>query len=241
LDAFAIVPGAQVGPYEVLDTLGRGGMGVVFRARHIQNGKLYALKTVKAQSPHLLSSIRREIQRLRRLSHPGVVQLRDDGVFRNLPWYTMELFDCGTWEQFNEHHHQASAGKRKPLPQTALQELLIRALSLCDALAYIHGEGVVHRELCPSTFPSVIHQIMQRGGSASEPQKGVRNVSAQRLQDRRLAVPFTRCGIAERICLATLPVASCFQPVTRMSSSQHLITNHADHVRFSCDPHEAIP
>lgn len=147
MDAFAIVPGAQVGPYEVLDQLGRGGMGVVFRARHIQSGKLYALKTVKAQNPHLLSSIRREIQRLRRLSHPGVVQLRDDGVYRNLPWYTMELFDCGTWEQFNERHHDSR--HRQPLPQSALHELLTRTLSLCDALAYIHGEGVVHRDLRP--------------------------------------------------------------------------------------------
>lgn len=150
MDAFAIVPGARVGPYEVLDQLGRGGMGVVFRARHIQSGKLYALKTVKAPNPHLLSSIRREIQRLRRLSHPGVVQLRDEGVFHNLPWYTMELFDCGTWEQFNERHHPANRPSQQPLPKPALQELLTRTLSLCDALAYIHGEGVVHRDLKPS-------------------------------------------------------------------------------------------
>ena len=68
-------------------------MGVVFRARHLPSGEEAALKTVRLANPVLLSSIRREIQRLRRLSHPGVVRIRDDGVHHSLPWYTMDLFD----------------------------------------------------------------------------------------------------------------------------------------------------
>jgi len=183
-------PGTIVGPYEVLDTLGKGGMGVVFRARHRESGELAALKTVRMPSPMLLSSIRREIQRLRRLSHPGVVRIRDDGVHDSLPWYTMELFECATWEQQlarrssdqrpTPSEQLAATGvmatalgatdgpdviitvqDRLPLEEPELREVLARTRWLCETLTYIHGEGVVHRDLKPgNVFLPGSHQTV---------------------------------------------------------------------------------
>ncbi len=177
--------GAVVGPYEILRTLGRGGMGVVFRAQHRHTGKLVALKTVRTANPLLLTSIRREVQRLRRLSHPGVVRILDDGVHESLPWYTMDLYDCATWDELFEKRRTSSVlvhsqGAKQqadtaaydpaqaikepptqstaavhvceqlpPLAPDALPELLRRTHRLCDTLAYIHGEGVVHRDVKP--------------------------------------------------------------------------------------------
>ena len=81
----------RIGPYQVLGTLGEGGMGVVYRARHEESGHERALKTVRVLSPEMLESIRREVHALSRLEHPGVVSIVDEGVLNGTPWYAMEL------------------------------------------------------------------------------------------------------------------------------------------------------
>ncbi|MFN7971050.1 MAG: tetratricopeptide repeat protein [Acidobacteriota bacterium] len=83
--------GRTIGPYEVLEPLGRGGMGVVYRARNTASGALVALKTVNVPDATMLDSIRREIRGLARLSHPGIVRILDEGIHEGLPWYAMEL------------------------------------------------------------------------------------------------------------------------------------------------------
>src|SRR5262245_20665169 len=70
----------RVGPYRVLDAIGRGGTGVVFRAEHVASGEIVALKRVLAASVADIGAIRREIDALRRLEHPGVVRIIDQGM-----------------------------------------------------------------------------------------------------------------------------------------------------------------
>ncbi len=89
----SMTDGIRIGPYEVLGTLGHGGMGIVYRARHGTTGDLVALKTVRIPHARQLQGIRREIHALARIRHPGIVRIVDEGVRDGIPWYAMELLE----------------------------------------------------------------------------------------------------------------------------------------------------
>src|SRR5258708_2009607 len=82
-----------IGPYRIVDKLGGGGMGVIYRAVHAESGRPAAVKTVLSPLRTNLSSIRTEIHALSRLKNPGVVQILDQGISEGLPWYAMELLE----------------------------------------------------------------------------------------------------------------------------------------------------
>ncbi len=90
----------RIGPYRILGMLGEGGMGVVYRATHVDTGALVALKTVHTSNERMLASIRREVHALSRLRHPGVVRTVGEGVDNALPWYAMELLEGLTLLRF---------------------------------------------------------------------------------------------------------------------------------------------
>lgn len=93
----------QIGNYQILGELGKGGMGVVYRARHVASEQAVALKTVKGdttRSAHWLEGLRREIYALTRIRHPGVVRIVDHGVHQGLPWYAMDLLEGERLEDF---------------------------------------------------------------------------------------------------------------------------------------------
>ncbi len=167
-------PPPHIGPYEVLGPIGRGGMGVVFRGRHAVSGELVAIKTVEAPHAGRMAAIRREIHCLRRLSHPGVVRVRDSGVVDGRPWYAMELLVGVTLRDLVDEHGAAlglgqetesmpaedlaraqdRAGRGGSLPPAIPGAVKVdRVLSLihglCEPLEYLHGEGLVHRDLKP--------------------------------------------------------------------------------------------
>ena len=81
----------RFGSYVALDIVGQGGMGVVYRARHISTDELVAIKTVRVTNLGLLQSIRREVHALARMDHPGIIRILAEGVTDGLPWYAMEL------------------------------------------------------------------------------------------------------------------------------------------------------
>ena len=76
----------KIGPYDLLDTLGRGGMGVVYLAQHSKSNQMVALKVLDQIDPTTLEAIRREVRALREISHAGVVQFVDDNVDGRSPW-----------------------------------------------------------------------------------------------------------------------------------------------------------
>jgi serine/threonine protein kinase/tetratricopeptide (TPR) repeat protein len=89
-------PGSRIGPYRLEEPLGQGGVALVFRAVHESSGQVVALKTARAASEGLLASIRREVQALERIRHPGVVKILEGGILEGRPWYAMELLEGGT-------------------------------------------------------------------------------------------------------------------------------------------------
>jgi tetratricopeptide (TPR) repeat protein len=136
----------RVGRFEVHEPLGLGGMGTVFRALDPAAGEWVALKRVRMDDPALIEALRREIHALRRIDHPGVVRVLDEDAGRGMPWYAMELLEG----KMLAEHIAALRASLSPEPRFAeFQPLLAVFRLLCETLAFLHGEGVVHRDLTP--------------------------------------------------------------------------------------------
>jgi eukaryotic-like serine/threonine-protein kinase len=126
--------------YEVQSVLGRGGMGVVFRARHLRLDRLIALKMMLDDAyagPRDRDRFQREAEAVARLRHPNVVQIHDIGDADGRPYFTMELVDGGSLAE-------KLAGT--PLPSREAAEL---AATLAGAVQAAHDCGIVHRDLKP--------------------------------------------------------------------------------------------
>jgi serine/threonine protein kinase/tetratricopeptide (TPR) repeat protein len=138
-------PGAaerpRVAGYEILAELGRGGMGVVYKARHLQLKRLVALKMILAgphAGPSHLARFRSEAEAAARLQHPNVVQIYEVGDQDGRPYFSLEYVDGGTLAQ---RLTQAA------LPARQAAELVE---TLARAVQYAHQRGIVHRDLKPA-------------------------------------------------------------------------------------------
>jgi WD40 repeat protein len=131
---------AHIGPYEVLEVLGRGGMGVVYRARHLKLGHEVALKMILAggladvqeQARFLL-----EATAVARLHHPGIVRLLEFGEDQG-PFFCLEFIDGGSLRD---------RIKNGPLPPRGTAALIEK---LAQAMQHAHEHGIVHRDLKPA-------------------------------------------------------------------------------------------
>ena len=134
--------GQRCGPYEILDQLGRGGMGAVYRACHVETAAVHAVKFVLTErldrDSEALERFEREAQVLARIdSHPGLIRVHASGVERGLPWYSMELVDG-----------QPLSGQLQqgPLP---VDEAVALVAIIARAVHHAHSHGVIHRDLKP--------------------------------------------------------------------------------------------
>ncbi|HKO94776.1 MAG TPA: serine/threonine-protein kinase, partial [Polyangiaceae bacterium] len=121
----------SIGPYRIFETLGRGGMGVVYRARHSRSEQAVALKTVHSAAPWTLDSLRREISALSTIRHPGVVRIVDHGTHQGLPWYAMDLLEGERLRRFGQRiwspYRQSVVARLEEGALSSTQSLLSKA------------------------------------------------------------------------------------------------------------------
>jgi serine/threonine protein kinase/TolB-like protein/tetratricopeptide (TPR) repeat protein len=136
----------EFGNYQLIERLGRGGMGEVWRAKHKILDRQTAIKLIRAQADvdakTLLLRFEREAQATSDLTSAHTVQLHDfgitaDGIF----YYTMEFLDGLDLKSLVEHHG--------PLPSERVIYLL---LQVCESLAEAHHNGIMHRDIKPSNI-----------------------------------------------------------------------------------------
>jgi predicted Ser/Thr protein kinase len=126
--------------FEIMELLGRGGMGVVYKARQIQLDRIVALKILPpedAASPGFIERFRREARSLGKLSHPNIVNVHDFGDTNGLYYFVMEFVDGVNLREMIRAHRLTAAEALAVVPK------------ICDALQFAHEEGIVHRDIKP--------------------------------------------------------------------------------------------
>jgi eukaryotic-like serine/threonine-protein kinase len=138
----ALAPGTRLGHYEILDTLGAGGMGEVYRALDATLGRQVALKILPpdlAHDPMRIDRFRREARTVAALSHPHIVTIHsvEHDPAAGVHFLTMELVEG------------VSLDRQLPAEGLPAAKLLDLAWALADALVAAHDRGIVHRDLKP--------------------------------------------------------------------------------------------
>src|SRR2546428_11666893 len=133
---------ATFGRYEILDKLGEGAMGVVYRARDSSLGRVVALKMLSADlgvEDELQQRFSREAEAIGRLNHPNIVTVYDMGQSEGHLYLAMELLEGDDLRALIE--------KQTDVPIADKVRILCQ---ICDGLGYAHTKGIVHRDIKPA-------------------------------------------------------------------------------------------
>src|SRR5262245_11169770 len=170
----SLQPGARLGPYEIIATIGKGGMGEVYRAR---DTRLPRDAAVKISAERFSQRFAREAHAIASLNHPNITTLYDVGP----DYLVMELVEGPTL---------AERIKQGPL---ALDEASGIARQIADGLDYAHEKGVVHRDLKPGNVkirPDGVVKVLDFGlAKASGPG------DAQSDESPTMTIPRTEAGM----------------------------------------------
>ena len=135
----------KIGRYEILELIGQGAMGTVYKALDPLIERTVAIKTIpisrlKEESKEFEERFLREAQSAGRLSHPNIVTIYDVGETDDLAYIAMEYLHGTTLRDIMD---------KGPMP---LDLVMATALQIAEALAYAHEHGVVHRDIKPSNI-----------------------------------------------------------------------------------------
>src|SRR5215467_4319199 len=136
--------GDRIGKYQVLERIGRGGMGTIFRARDPVLDRPVALKVISEEveiTDELRARFFREAQACARLSHPNIVTVYDMGEEDGRLFIVMEMLEG------EELRHLVNQRKAR-----ALEDKRNSIMQVCDGLHYAHQKGIVHRDIKPGNI-----------------------------------------------------------------------------------------
>ena len=131
------------GAYEILEDLGSGGMGVVYKARHLRLKKFVALKMIRAgafASEFEVKMFEAEARAVGRLDHPGIVAVHEVGMHAGQHFYSMDYVAGGNLSKLH---------RDEPVPARRATELVQQ---LAEAMHHAHEQGIVHRDLKPTNI-----------------------------------------------------------------------------------------
>src|SRR6476620_3562100 len=133
----------ELGDYELLEEVGRGGQGVVFRARQKSLNRTVALKVISvgqwASEAHL-KRFRREAEAAASLDHPGIVPIHEVGERDGQCYFSMQFIEGGQLDEVL---------KREPMPPRQAAELIVK---LARTVHYAHEHGILHRDIKPGNI-----------------------------------------------------------------------------------------
>ncbi|MBB5954018.1 serine/threonine protein kinase [Saccharothrix tamanrassetensis] len=149
LNAWAPQPSAGAAPaislagYSDFRLVAHGGEGTVYRAHQDGLGRDVAVKVLDVTDPDTVARFRRELEITVRLGrrHPHIVTVLDTGSIAGRPCIVMEYYDLGSLHD--------SLRQRGPLP---VSEVIAAGMAVADALAFAHGEGILHRDVKPQNI-----------------------------------------------------------------------------------------
>ncbi len=133
----------MIAHYEIVDRLGSGGMGVVYRARDTKLGREVALKLLSdnlASNPAYLQRFQREARAASALNHPGICTIYEIGDYKGQPYIAMELLEGQTLRGFL---------RDKSVPA---DQIIRIAIQVAEALEAAHSKGIVHRDIKPANI-----------------------------------------------------------------------------------------
>jgi serine/threonine-protein kinase len=130
--------------YEIVDTVGQGGMATVYRARRRDDGTIVAVKALREQYAHdrdFVERFQREARQVAALSHPNMVRVLGSGVDRSVHYIVMEFIEGRDLKQVLRRQ-----GPLDPVTASAI------ASRVCEALDHAHKQGVIHRDVKPQNI-----------------------------------------------------------------------------------------
>ena len=156
----------KIGKYDIIEVLGRGGMGVVYKAKDPYLGRLVAIKMTGgvADNPELVSRFFREAQSTASLQHPNIVTVYELGDWSGNPYLVMEYLEG--------HSLDAIIGSKRPLN---LIEQLDIMLAVCRGLGYAHQRKIIHRDIKPANI------VVMKDGSVKLVDFGIAHIVGRKL------------------------------------------------------------
>jgi len=129
--------------YKIIEPLGEGGMGIVWRAEQLSTRRQVALKLMvshRIESPKAQARFQREVELTARLDHPNIARIYESGLHQGMYYYAMELVDGVPLDRY---------AKSKALSR---HQILALMQKVCQAVLYAHLRAVIHRDLKPSNI-----------------------------------------------------------------------------------------